>query len=204
MAPEKELPKDNIRPLYPDFPGREAGMIDGPLPFIMQQSKPMSAMICFFIIAGIALLMFTKFDYSHGLVHHYSEYEDFSAVLPESAAEKFAQASTALAFELDQKEYLQPLYTLIKDNPEKDSLHYYLGVAYFQLEDPINAVRSFRKVLRQPDSKLTYKAEYRLGLSLWQGKNMPEAKTIFEKISRQPRHPYREKAASILREKDFL
>lgn len=202
MTPEKELPSDNIRPLLPNASGPEAVVTDGP--FILQQSKSMSAMVCLFIIAGIALLLFTRFDYSSGLVQHYSEYEDFSAVLPESAAEKFAQAGTAIVFKPDQKEYLQPLYALIKDNPEKDSLHYYLGVAYFQMEDPVNAVRSFRKVLRQPDSKLSFKAEYRLGLSLWQGENIAEAKAIFDKISRQPRHPYREKAASILQEQDFL
>ncbi|QHT71435.1 tetratricopeptide repeat protein [Rhodocytophaga rosea] len=204
MAPKKEFPEDNIRPLYPDSSGLEPGITEGPLPFILQQSKSMSAMVCLFIIAGIALLMFTKFDYTKGLVQHYSEYEDFSAVLPESAAEKFAQAGTALAYRTDHKEYLQPLYALIKDNPEKDSLHYYLGVAYFQLEDPVNAARSFRKVLRQPASKLIFKSEYWLGLSFWQGENIQEAKSIFEKISRQPRHPYREKAASILKEQDFL
>jgi tetratricopeptide (TPR) repeat protein len=204
MAPEKEIPNDNIHPLNSESSGLEAGITDGPLPFILQQSKSMSAMVCLFITAGIALLMFTRFDYTQGLIQHYSDYEDFSAVLPESTAEKFAQATTTLAFHSDEKEYLQPLYSLIKDNPEKDSLHYYLGVAYFQLEDPVNAVRSFRKVLRQPESTLKYKAEYRLGLSLWQGENIEEARAIFEKISRQPRHPYREKAASILKERDFL
>jgi TolA-binding protein len=57
--------------------------------------------------------------------------------------------------------------------------------------------------MRQPESVWEQKAQFRLGLSLLKADKKDEAKVIFKKIIRQPHHPYREKAASILNEKEF-
>lgn len=206
MAINKERPAGEHTPSgQPENSQFNSGISDLQLPYnyVLKQSTSMSATVALFIIAGIALLLFTRFDYGQGAVQHYSENEDFSLVLSQTASEKIAAASTSLALKPDYSQYIKPLYKLLTANPQKDSLHYYLGVSYFEMADPVNAVRSFRKVLRQPGSTLKHKAEYRLGLSLWQGENIQEARAVFEKISRQPRHPYREKAASILKEQDF-
>lgn len=206
MALDNEKPTGKNNPFsQPEHmqPNTDTPDLQIPYSYTLKQSTSMSATIALFIIAGIALLLFTRFDYGQATSRYYSDNEDFSLILPQSAMQKFAEAGTALALKPDYSQYLKPLYKLLKDNPQKDSLHYYLGVAYFEMDDAVNAVRSFRKVLRQPGTPLKDKAEYRLGLSLWQGENIQEARSIFQKISRQPRHSYREAAASILKERDF-
>lgn len=163
----------------------------------------MSATIMLFIVAGVLLLLFTRFDHSKSAIQYHSEKEDFSRILPPSLMQEVASASTSYASEPDYGQYLPKLYQLLITHPQSDSLHYYIGICYLQQEKSVNAIRSFRKVLRERDSKLYPKAEYHLGLAYWQVENMDEAQRIFAAISRKSNHPHREKAASILKEDDF-
>lgn len=204
MASHKKISEqDKAKNLYQNPFPEDFNLSDLNLPATMNPATTMSATVILFIIAGVALLLFTKFEYSQNVFFHYSEREDFSLVIPASVNQRIAQATTTLASKPDHSQYLQPLYKLLKDDPNNEKLHYYIGVCYFEMEDHTNAIRSFRKVLRQPKSIWKPKAEYRLGLALWQGENLEEARILFEKIARQPRHPYREKAANILKESDF-
>lgn len=164
----------------------------------------LSATVILFILAAIALLVFTRFEASQSLVYYYDEKEDFSQVLPQSMTDKIVEATTTLTSNADPAKYLQPLYKQLIQKPGDDTIHYYLGVCYFQMDDATNAIRHFRNVLRQPQSKWQQKAQFRLGLALLKAKQPTEAKPLFEKIVRQPHHPYREKAANILKEKELF
>jgi tetratricopeptide (TPR) repeat protein len=170
----------------------------------VKPATTLSATVILFILAGVALLVFTRFEHSQSLLYYYDEKEDFSQVIPMSLTEQIAAASTSLASKSDPAQYLQPLYKQLILKPTNDTLHYYLGVCYYQMDDPVNAIRNFRAVIRQPQSVWEQKAQFRLGLSLLKAEKSAEAKVLFEKMSRQPHHPYREKAASILHEKEFF
>ena len=204
MATDNLSDKENIhngsrKPFPPDSP-------EGVVNYDVSTVKPsttLSATVILFVLAGIALLVFTRFEHSQSLLYYYDEKEDFSQVIPMSMTEQIAAASTALASRPDPANYLQPLYKQLIHKPNNDTLHYYLGVCYYQMDDPQNAIRSFRTVMRSRESIWGQKTEFRLGLSLLKAQKNEEARGIFEKISRQPHHPYREKAASILNEKEF-
>ncbi|MDO1448513.1 tetratricopeptide repeat protein [Rhodocytophaga aerolata] len=180
------------------------GVQDYDLSSTVKPATTLSATVILFILAGIALLVFTRFEHSQSLLYYYDEKEDFSQVLPISLTEQLAAASTTFTSKSDPAHYLQPLYKQLIHKPTNDTLHYYLGVCYYQMDDPVNAIRNFRTVMRQPQSVWEQKAQFRLGLSLLKAEKSAEAKVLFEKISRQPHHPYREKAASILQEKEFF
>jgi tetratricopeptide (TPR) repeat protein len=205
MATNDLFEEDNVHkqphktyfPLTPDAVNHE-------LSSTVKPSTTLSATIILFILAGVALMVFTKFEHSQSLLYYYDEKEDFSQVIPMSMTEQVAAASTSLASRPDPSKYLQPLYKQLIQKPTNDTLHYYLGVCYYQMDDPINAIRSFRTVMRQRESVWEQKAEFRLGLSLLKAEKKEEAKTVFETMSRLPRHAYREKAASILNEKDLF
>jgi tetratricopeptide (TPR) repeat protein len=186
------------------IPATSEGSAEYDLSSTVKPATTLSATVIMFIMAGIALMVFTRFEHSQSLLYYYDEKEDFSQVIPMSMTEQIAAASTALASKPEPGRYLQPLYKQLIHKPHNDTLHYYLGVAYYQMDDPTNAIRSFRTVLRQPRSVWEQKAQFRLGLSLLKAKNTAEARALFEKISRQPHHPYREKAASVLNEKEFF
>jgi TolA-binding protein len=204
MASNKKISEQgNDKNSYHNPTQEELNLSELNFPATVNPATTMSATVILFIIAGVALLLFTKFEYSQNVFYHYSEREDFSLVIPSSVNQRIAEATTTLASKPDHSQYLQPLYKLLKDDPTNEKLHYYIGVCYFEMEDHTNAVRNFRKVLRYPNSVWKQKAEYRLGLALWQAEKITEARTIFAKIARQPRHPYREQAASILKESDF-
>jgi tetratricopeptide (TPR) repeat protein len=185
-------------------PANPENLVNYDLSSTVKPATTLSATVILFILAGIALVVFTRFEHSQSLLYYYDEKEDFSQVIPMSMTEQITAASTALASGPDPDKYLQPLYKQLIHKPNNDTLHYYLGVAYYQMDDPVNAIRSFRTVMRQPQSVWEQKAEFRLGLSLLKAEKTAEAKAVFEKISRQPHHSYREKAATILNEKDFF
>lgn len=206
MAANNSFESENI----PDKPGSHAdiasseGVVNYDLSSTVKPATTLSATVILFILAGIALLVFTRFEHSQSLLYYYDEKEDFSQVVPLSVNEQIAAASTSLASKAEPDKYLQPLYKQLIQKPTNDTLHYYLGVCYYQMDDPINAIRNFRAVLRQPQSVWDQKAQFRLGLSLLKAEKSAEARVLFEKISRQPHHVYREKAASILNEKEFF
>jgi tetratricopeptide (TPR) repeat protein len=201
------LYEDGVSPDKPDG-GATGASPEGPVNYDLAATvKPattLSATVILFILAAIALLIFTRFEHSRSLLYYYDEKEDFSQVIPMSLTEQLAAASTSLASGPDPEQYLQPLYKELIRKPTNDTLHYYLGVCYYQMDDPANAIRNFRTVIRQSQSVWEQKAQFRLGLALLKAEKPAEAKELFEKISRQPHHPYREKAASILNEKELF
>ncbi len=68
----------------------------------------LSATVILFILAAIALLVFTRFEDSQSLVYYYDEKEDFSKVIPLTVTEKIVEATTTLASRPDPGKYLQP------------------------------------------------------------------------------------------------
>jgi hypothetical protein len=51
--------------------------------------------------------------------------------------EQMAAASTMLTSKPNPAKYLQPLYKQLIQKPNNDTLHYYLGVCYYQMDDPV-------------------------------------------------------------------
>jgi tetratricopeptide (TPR) repeat protein len=205
MTPDNSFEEGKLphKPGEPSSASTPEAHINYELSVTVKPSTTLSATIMLFILAGITLLVFTRFEHSQSLLYYYDEKEDFSQVIPTSMTEQIAAASTILTSKSNPAKYLQPLYKQLIQKPNNDTLHYYLGVCYYQMDDPVNAIRSFRTVMRQPESVWEQKAQFRLGLSLLKADQKDDAKVIFEKIIRQPHHPYREKAASILNEKEF-
>src|SRR5687768_9738785 len=76
----------------------------------VKPATTLSATVILFILAGIALLVFTRFEHSQSLLYYYDEKENFSQVIPMSLNEQIAAASTALSSKSDPSKYLQPLY----------------------------------------------------------------------------------------------
>jgi tetratricopeptide (TPR) repeat protein len=185
------------------FPGSQDGEYAALIKAIFP-SSPMSAAVVVCIVAAILLLLFTKFDHTQNLIAHYDEREDFTQVLPATLTRSMAAASASIITAPDYTQSLHYLYQQLVSNPQSDTLHYYIGVCYFEAQDAKNAVRSFKKVIRNPQSRLKQKAEYKLGLAYLQADDRLQAKAAFEKIARQPHHPYREKSALILKEKQLF
>jgi TolA-binding protein len=206
MAADKMFEQeDNIQPEKNSIPAASPDIYaPNEVSATVNPATTLSATVILFILAAIALLIFTRFEDSQSLVYYYDEKEDFSKVIPLSMRERIVEATTTLTSNSDPGKYLQPLYKQLIAKPNDDTLHYYLGVCYFQMDDAANAIRHFRNVLRNPESRWQEKAQFRLGLALLKAQKPAEAKPVFEKIVRQPHHPYREKAANVLNEKELF
>lgn len=189
------------------IPGTENNL-PGEEQFVIKEavfpSSPMSATVVIFVIAGVLLLLFTKFDHTQSLISYYDEKEDFSQVLPQSVTGTITAASASLSTARNHTKTLHYLYKQLISSPQNDTLHYYIGVCYVEAQDPVNAIRSFKKVIRNRQSGLKQKAEYKLGLAYLHAEDIEQAKSVFEKIAKQSHHTYREKAARILKEKQLF
>ena len=75
----------------------------------------------------------------------------------------------------------------------------FVGLLLLRQEQPDQAESYFQRVSRLPNSALTGRAQYYLGLSYWQQQKLPQARAALERAAQNPGNPHQGKAREALR-----
>ncbi len=153
------------------------------------------------IVAGVLLLMLTRFEHPEQAVAFYDERE--YGLIQLATFQVSANAGGIRQRETTHQKYIPLIRHKLLADPGNEELRYYLGVCYFRTNQLKEATRVFSVLSRQGTRRFSEKAGFRLGLSLWKAGHYVQAKAVFEKLSCDVEHPYREKSQEILNKAVF-
>jgi len=99
------------------------------------------------------------------------------------------------------KEALTGFDGLLKEQPDNDTLSYFIACTQMEIGDFEQAIKHFETV--NTSSAFKEKSEFRMALCLLKLEQLPKAKEVLTGIARTQNHRYQNKAEELLKEKPF-
>ena len=159
-----------------------------------------AAVLIPFIAIG-SYLVLTQFGSNSVLYAKYYEKEIGLPVLMNTDTEKTFNESMGAFKDNEYKEALSGFQSLLSEDIKNDTLLYFSGCSYMELNDFANAILKFEAV---PDkSVFKEKSEYRLVLMYIEENDLNKAKKLLHSIASEAEHTYNSKAKEILKEGVF-
>jgi len=156
----------------------------------------------FVVLIGLgSLLIFNNFDTSSKLYSKYYQKDVGLPVLMSSNSKILFNESMNAYRDNDFISSLNGFEKLLQDNPKNDTLNYFIGCSYLEINDLDKSILSFQKV--NDNSVFKEKSEFRLALIYLKKKEYKKSKRILSLIQQDKNNPYYSIASEILAESVF-
>ncbi|SHI42363.1 Tetratricopeptide repeat-containing protein [Hymenobacter daecheongensis DSM 21074] len=93
---------------------------------------------------------------------------------------------------------LHALRRVPTDNLGQDTVLYYNGIILLRQNQPVAARSYLKRVSQMPQSNLTSKARYHLGMAYWMANQATEARAALREVASDSLNPYRKPARRVL------
>lgn len=128
---------------------------------------------------------------------YYTPYPSDVPIVRGESRERELEAAMAYYVAEDYYAALAALEQLLEAEPDDPLLRFYTGVAELNIERFQAAIANLEAVSRQTESSYAEHAEWYLGLTYLRQNDIPQARTIFEKL-RQSNSLYANKSTELL------
>lgn len=156
----------------------------------------------FVILIGFgSFLVFNHINASSKLYSKYYQKEVGLPVLMSSNAEILFNESMNAYKDNDFTSSLNGFKKLLQKTPNNDTLNYFIGCSYLEVNDLDKSILSFQKV--DDNSVFKEKSEFRLALVYLKKKEFIKSKRILSLIQQDKNNPYYSIASEILAESVF-
>lgn len=154
------------------------------------------------VLIGIgSILVFNNLNSSSKLYSKYYQKEVGLPVFMSSNAKILFNESMNAYKDNDFKSSLNGFEKLLQHSPNNDTLNYFIGCSYLELNDLDKSISSFQKV--DVNSVFIEKSEFRLALAYLKKKEYKKSKRILSLIQQDKNNPYYSLATKMLAESVF-
>lgn len=156
----------------------------------------------FLVLIGIgSILVFNNLNSSSKLYSKYYQKDVGLPVLMSSNSKILFNESMNAYKDDDFKNSLNGFEKLLQNNPKNDTLNYYIGCSYLEINELDKSISSFQKV--DDNSVFKEKSEFRLALLYLKKNDYEKSKKILSMIQRDKNNQYYSIASKMLAESIF-